>query len=57
MRAVPAPLLVIGAMVSVQLGSAVAATMFDDVTPLGVAFLRQAIAAIILLAEIGRAHV
>ena len=47
---VPAPVLVLGAIVSVQFGSAIARTMFDDVSPLGVTFLRQALAALVLLA-------
>lgn len=47
---VPAPVLVLAAIVSVQFGSAIARTMFDEVSPLGVTFLRQALAAVVLLA-------
>lgn len=49
LAAVPAPLLVIGAMFSVQFGSGIARTVFDQITPMGVAFLRQGLAAVILL--------
>ncbi len=47
-RTVPAPLLVLLAIASVQLGSAVARTLFDDLGAAGVTFLRLAIAALIL---------
>lgn len=49
LASVPAPLLVIGAMFSVQFGSGIARTVFDQITPMGVAFLRQGLAAVILL--------
>jgi inner membrane transporter RhtA len=41
--------LVIGAAVSPQLGAAVAVSLFDEVGPAGAAFLRLALAAVILL--------
>lgn len=46
---VPAPLLVLVAIASVQIGSAVARTLFDDVGAAGVALLRLALAAGVLL--------
>src|SRR4051794_22350583 len=49
-RRVPAPLLVITAIVSVQVGSAVARTLFDDLGAAGVTLLRLGIAALLLLA-------
>ncbi|GIF14068.1 EamA family transporter [Actinoplanes teichomyceticus] len=48
MRRVPAPLLVLAAIASVQLGSAIARTLFDDLGAAGVTFLRLALAALIL---------
>jgi inner membrane transporter RhtA len=45
---VPAPLLVLAAIVSVQVGSAVARTLFDDLGAAGVTLLRLSIAAVIL---------
>ena len=45
---VPAPLLVLTAIVSVQLGSAVARTLFDDLGAAGVTLLRLSLAAVIL---------
>jgi inner membrane transporter RhtA len=48
MKRVPAPLLVLAAIASVQFGSAVARTLFDDLGAAGVTFLRLAIAALIL---------
>lgn len=50
LNGIPAPALVLGAIISVQFGSAVARTMFDQITPIGVTFLRQALAALVLLA-------
>ncbi len=47
-RTVPAPVLVLLAIASVQLGSAVARTLFDDLGASGVTLLRLAIAAVIL---------
>jgi inner membrane transporter RhtA len=46
---VPAPLLVVVAILSVQTGSAIARTMFDDVGAPGVTLLRLGIASVILL--------
>jgi inner membrane transporter RhtA len=46
-RAVPAPLLVVTSIASVQLGSAVARTLFDDLGAAGITLLRLAIAALI----------
>ncbi|BCY12292.1 DMT family transporter [Actinoplanes sp. L3-i22] len=48
MRRVPAPILVLAAIASVQFGSAVARTLFDDLGAAGVTFLRLAIAALLL---------
>ncbi len=48
--AVPAPLLVLGAIASVQTGSAVARTLFDDLGAVGTTLLRLALAALLLLA-------
>jgi inner membrane transporter RhtA len=45
---VPAPLLVLTAIASVQVGSAVARTLFDDLGAAGVTLLRLSIAAVIL---------
>ena len=47
-RTVPAPLLVLTAIASVQIGSAVARTLFDDLGAAGVTLLRLGIAALIL---------
>jgi inner membrane transporter RhtA len=47
--AVPAPLLVVVAILSVQTGSAIARTLFDDVGAPGVTLLRLGIASVILL--------
>jgi len=47
---VPAPILAVGAIVSVQFGAALARTHFDAVGPLGAAALRLAFGAVILLA-------
>ncbi|BCJ56549.1 DMT transporter permease [Actinoplanes sp. NBRC 14428] len=47
-RVVPAPLLVLGAIASVQVGSAVAGTLFDDLGAAGVTLLRLAVAALVL---------
>lgn len=49
-RSVAAPALVIGAVVSVQLGSAAATTLFDQVGPAGAVLYRLLSAAILLLA-------
>ncbi len=49
-RGVAAPALVIGAVVSVQFGSAAATTLFDQVGPVGAVLYRLLFAAIILLA-------
>jgi len=46
--AVPPPLLVLTAIASVQVGSAVARTLFDDLGAAGVTLLRLAIAALVL---------
>lgn len=48
-RAVPAPLLVLAAVASVQCGSAVARTLFDELAATGVTLLRLGIAAVVLL--------
>lgn len=48
MKRVPAPILVLAAITSVQFGSAVARTLFDDLGAGGVTFLRLAIAAVLL---------
>ncbi|MEU4428301.1 EamA family transporter [Actinoplanes sp. NPDC024001] len=50
MPRVPAPLQVLAAIASVQFGSAVARTLFDDLGAAGVTFLRLALAALILAA-------
>ncbi len=50
MERLPAPLLVLGAIVSVQLGSAVAKGLFDDLGAAGITLLRLALAALLLLA-------
>lgn len=47
---VPAPVLVLTAIGSVQLGSAVAATLFDALGPAGTTLLRVGLAALVLLA-------
>jgi inner membrane transporter RhtA len=47
---VPAPLLVLTAIVSVQVGSAVARTLFDDLGAAGITLLRLTIAALLLAA-------
>jgi inner membrane transporter RhtA len=44
----PAPVLVLAAVASVQLGGALAKTLFDDVGPGGAVFLRVALAAVVL---------
>lgn len=49
---VPAPLLALAAMVSVQLGAAIAKTRFDEVGPTGAATLRLVIGAVVLLAVV-----
>jgi inner membrane transporter RhtA len=46
--AVPAPLLVLTSIASVQFGSAIARTLFDDLGAAGVTLLRLALAALIL---------
>lgn len=52
-RVVPAPLLVLGGIGSVQVGAAVAKRLFAAVGPAGAVLLRLAIAAAILLAVLG----
>lgn len=47
-RSVPAPLLVLGSISSVQVGSAVARTLFADLGAAGVTLLRLAISALII---------
>lgn len=47
---VPAPLLVLTAIVSVQVGSSVAKTVFDDLGAAGVTLLRLALASLVLFA-------
>jgi len=47
---VPAPFLVLGAIISVQFGSAVARTLFDDLGAAGITLLRLLLAAAVLLA-------
>ena len=49
-RAPPPVLLVLGAVGSVQFGSALAATLFDEVGPVGASFVRILVAAVVLLA-------
>jgi inner membrane transporter RhtA len=51
-RGVPAPLLVLASIASVQFGSAVARTLFDDLGAAGVTALRLAIAALMLWATV-----
>jgi inner membrane transporter RhtA len=46
----PSPVLVLGGIVSVQLGSAVAKTLFDRAGPLGTTLLRLGAGAVVLLA-------
>jgi inner membrane transporter RhtA len=46
----PAITLVLGAIVSVQVGAAVATTLFDDVGPVGTVVLRLGFAALVLIA-------
>ncbi|GAB2574678.1 threonine transporter RhtB [Paractinoplanes abujensis] len=50
MRTPPAPLLVLTAIASVQVGSSIARGLFDDLSAGGVTFLRLAFAALILAA-------
>lgn len=49
-RTPPAPLLVLGAVASVQSGAAVATKLFPDVGPAGTVLLRLALSAVLLLA-------
>lgn len=56
LEAAPAPALVLTAIASVQMGSAVAARLFDRAGPAGVVWLRLAFGAVILLA-FSRPHV
>jgi inner membrane transporter RhtA len=49
-RTPPPQMLLLGSIVSVQFGSAFAATLFDDAGPGGVVFLRIALSAAVLLA-------
>jgi inner membrane transporter RhtA len=46
----PSPVLVVGAIMSVQLGAAIAKTLFDRAGPLGMVFLRLAVGAAVLVA-------
>ncbi len=46
---VPSPLLILGAIVSIQFGSALAASLFDRVTPAGVVGMRIVAAAIVMV--------
>ena len=46
----PAITLVLGAIVSVQVGAAVATTLFDEVGPTGTVMLRLGFAALVLVA-------
>ena len=48
MTRVPAPLLALAAIVSVQLGAAIAKTRFDEVGSVGAAALRLVIGAVVL---------
>ena len=48
-RSVPAPLLVLAAIVSVQVGAALAKTLFDNLGAAGVTLLRLGLAALVLL--------
>ena len=50
LHAVPAPMLVVFATMSVQFGAALAATLFDDLGPAGTSVLRIGLAAAFLLA-------
>jgi inner membrane transporter RhtA len=50
MDRVPAPLLVLTAIVSVQVGSSIAKTLFDDLGAAGTTLLRLGLAAVLLLA-------
>jgi inner membrane transporter RhtA len=47
--ALPAPVLILGGIASVQFGAAFAATLFDRAGPAGVVLLRLALAALVLL--------
>jgi inner membrane transporter RhtA len=47
--ALPAPVLILGGIASVQFGAAFAATLFDRASPAGVVLLRLALAALVLL--------
>ncbi|MBA2507032.1 MAG: EamA family transporter [Thermoleophilaceae bacterium] len=49
-RRVPAEALVLGAVVSVQFGAALAKTIFDEAGPAGTVFLRTVFAAVVLFA-------
>src|SRR5436190_13595722 len=49
-RAVPAPVLVLGAVASVQSGAAVATRLFPDVGPGGTVLLRLALSALLVVA-------
>jgi inner membrane transporter RhtA len=46
---IPAPLLVVAAAVSVQIGAAIAVKLFADVGPLGAVWLRLAISAVVMV--------
>ncbi|HEY7856983.1 MAG TPA: EamA family transporter [Candidatus Nanopelagicales bacterium] len=49
---IPAPILVISAIASVQAGSAIARNLFDQMSTSGVLFLRLSIAAVVMLAVV-----
>src|SRR5438874_1030944 len=51
-RRVPAPLLVLGAVASVQSGAAVATRLFPDAGPGGTVLLRLGLSAVLLLAVV-----
>jgi inner membrane transporter RhtA len=50
LRRPPAPLYAVASMLSVQLGAALSTHLFDDLSPAGSAWLRVAIAAVVLIA-------
>ncbi len=54
MAAVPAPVLVLGGIVSVQVGGALAKSLFDQVSAAGVTTLRLAAAAVVMLVLVRR---
>jgi inner membrane transporter RhtA len=50
LETVPPPVLVVGAVTSIQFGAGLAATLFDDLGPAGTSLLRLGFAAVILMA-------